>query len=78
MKGSNDMIKHQPVLLISIISPIFFFLIGIVLSTCILIIKKYIFVYEGKNISREGRVPSIKSSVFSVKRKKYIRNVAIH
>nr|XP_050865887.1 glutamate receptor 3-like isoform X2 [Vespula vulgaris] len=40
---SNHMIKHQPVPLISVLSLILFFSIGIVLSTCILIIEKCIF-----------------------------------
>ncbi|XP_046828271.1 glutamate receptor 1-like [Vespa crabro] len=42
IKKYDDMIKHQPVLLTDVISLIFFMLIGIVLSTCVLIIEKII------------------------------------
>ncbi|KAF7398501.1 hypothetical protein HZH66_006398 [Vespula vulgaris] len=43
---SNDEINHQPVRITSIISLIFFILIGIVLSTCVLIIEKCLFVHK--------------------------------
>ncbi|XP_043682404.1 glutamate receptor ionotropic, delta-1-like isoform X1 [Vespula pensylvanica] len=74
---SNHMIKHQPVPLISVISLILFFSIGIFSSICILIIEKCIFVRKEKNISMKDRIPSIKSSVLYVKRKKSIRNLAV-
>ncbi|XP_047350366.1 probable glutamate receptor [Vespa velutina] len=41
--GSNDTIKHQPVDITSVIILIFFILIGIVLSICILFVERYIF-----------------------------------
>ncbi|XP_043682444.1 glutamate receptor 1-like [Vespula pensylvanica] len=63
-KKSNNLIKYQPVPLISVIPLISFFLIGIFLSTCILIIEKCIFVCKGKNNSMIHRIPSIKSSIF--------------
>ncbi|XP_046828221.1 probable glutamate receptor isoform X2 [Vespa crabro] len=50
-KKSNDMIKHQPVPVTSVISLLIFILIGIVLSTCILIIEKFIFTHKRKKIS---------------------------
>ncbi|KAL2713240.1 glutamate receptor 3-like isoform X3 [Vespula squamosa] len=74
---SNNMIKHQPVPLISVISLILFFSVSIVLSICILIIEKCIFVRKGKNISIEDRIPSIKSTAFYVKKKKSIKNFAV-
>ncbi|KAF7401103.1 hypothetical protein HZH68_006923 [Vespula germanica] len=49
---SNDEINHQPVRITSIISLIFFILIGIVLSTCILIIEKCFFVHKIQAHSR--------------------------
>lgn len=76
-KKPSDMIKHQPVPLISVISLLLFFSIGIVLSICILIVEKYIFVRKGKKISLENCVRSIKSSILYIKRKKSIRNVTI-
>ncbi|KAF7383177.1 hypothetical protein HZH68_015026 [Vespula germanica] len=52
-KKSNNIIEHQPVPLISVIPLISFFLIGILLSTCILIIEKCIFVCKRKNKSMQ-------------------------
>nr|XP_050865919.1 uncharacterized protein LOC127071083 [Vespula vulgaris] len=40
-KKSNDMVKHQPVPLIGVLSLFIFIQIGIIISTCILIIEKY-------------------------------------
>ncbi|KAL2713241.1 LOW QUALITY PROTEIN: glutamate receptor 3-like isoform X3 [Vespula squamosa] len=75
-KKSIEMIQHKPVGLISIIPLISYFLIGIVLSTCILIIEKCIFVHKRKNKSIVHRIPFIKSSVFHIKKKKIIGNIA--
>ncbi|XP_046828144.1 glutamate receptor 3-like isoform X3 [Vespa crabro] len=72
-KKSHDVIKHQPVLLISVMPLILFFFIGVVLSTFILIIENYIIVHKEKNISMVDRITSIKCSEFYVKRKKCIR-----
>nr|KAF7398285.1 hypothetical protein H0235_016293 [Vespula pensylvanica] len=73
-KKSSDMKKLQPVSLISVISLIFFFSIGIILSLCILIVEKCI--HKRKNNSIIHRNPSIKSSVFYIKKKKIIKNIA--
>nr|KAF7398292.1 hypothetical protein H0235_016300 [Vespula pensylvanica] len=40
-KKSNDMVKHQPVPLIGVLSLFIFIQIGIIISICILIIEKY-------------------------------------
>nr|XP_050865880.1 glutamate receptor-like isoform X1 [Vespula vulgaris] len=77
-RKSNNMIQHQPVSLISVISLIFFLSIGIILSTCILIIEKYIFIYKRKKISTVHNISSIKWSEFSIKRKKNLRNITKH
>ncbi|KAF7382234.1 hypothetical protein HZH66_013666 [Vespula vulgaris] len=63
-KKSNDLVKQQPVPLISIISLLIFIQIGIVLSTCILIIEKCIFARKRKKMSMIHHIPSIKSSEF--------------
>ncbi|KAF7382217.1 hypothetical protein HZH66_013649 [Vespula vulgaris] len=52
-KEFTDMIEYKPVRLISVIPLICFFLVGIVLSTCILIIEKCIFIRKRKNKSME-------------------------
>ncbi|KAL2749305.1 putative glutamate receptor isoform X1 [Vespula maculifrons] len=75
-KKSNSIIKHQPVPLISVISLLILFLIGIILSTCILIIENFIFVRKTKKMSMVRHIPSLKSSGFYVKRKKSLRNIA--
>ncbi|XP_047367689.1 glutamate receptor 3-like [Vespa velutina] len=72
----DDMIKYQPVLLTDVISLILFMLIGIILSICILIIEKCIFMCKRKNMSILNRILSIKLSEFYVRRKKVIRNIA--
>ncbi|KAL2712483.1 hypothetical protein V1478_018006 [Vespula squamosa] len=69
---SNNAMKHQPVLITSIISLIFFILIGIILSTCILILEKSFFAYKNKKDSMVERMPLKKSSEFCVKRKQKI------
>nr|XP_050866043.1 glutamate receptor ionotropic, delta-1-like [Vespula vulgaris] len=48
---STDIVEHQPVRLINVIPLISFFLIGFLLSTCILIIEKCIFIRKKKNKS---------------------------
>ncbi|KAL2713229.1 LOW QUALITY PROTEIN: glutamate receptor 1-like isoform X1 [Vespula squamosa] len=75
-KKSNNMIKHQPVPIISVILPLIFILIGIVFSTCILIIEKLIFARTRKKMLKVHHIPLIKSSGFYVKRKKSLRNIA--
>ncbi|XP_047367613.1 uncharacterized protein LOC124956187 [Vespa velutina] len=77
-KKSNDMIEHQPVPLTSVISLLIFILIGVVLSTCILIIEKFIFTHKRKKISMVHHIPLIKSSTFYVKGKKSLRNITKH
>ncbi|KAL2713242.1 LOW QUALITY PROTEIN: glutamate receptor 3-like isoform X3, partial [Vespula squamosa] len=72
---SSDIIKHQSVPLINVITLIVLFSIGIVLSTCLLIIEKCIFVRRRKNKSMVHRMPSIKSSVYHLKKKKIIGNI---
>nr|XP_050865552.1 probable glutamate receptor [Vespula vulgaris] len=74
-KKSNNMIKHQPVPLISVILLLIFILIGIVLSICILVIEKLIFARTKKKILKVHYIPSIKSLGFYVKRKKSLRNI---
>ncbi|KAL2713243.1 hypothetical protein V1478_016941 [Vespula squamosa] len=61
-KKPNDMVKHQSVRLTDVMSLIFFILLGVLLSICILIIEKCIFVYKRKNISILDRIRSTRSS----------------
>ncbi|XP_047349701.1 uncharacterized protein LOC124949128 [Vespa velutina] len=71
---SFGMIKHQPVCIINVMSLIFFILIGIILSTCILIMEKLFFAHESKKNSMVERMP-LKKLDFYVKRKKCIKNI---
>ncbi|XP_046821722.1 glutamate receptor ionotropic, kainate glr-3-like isoform X1 [Vespa crabro] len=71
---SFGMIKHQPVCIINVISLIFFILIGIILSTCILIMEKFFFAHESKKNLMVERMP-LKKLDFYVKRKKGIKNI---
>lgn len=72
-KKSNDMIKLQPVSLISVISLIFFWSIGIILSSCILIIEKKKLLRKMKKLSMVHNISWIKSSGFQIKTKKRVR-----
>ncbi|KAI4493411.1 hypothetical protein M0804_001587 [Polistes exclamans] len=47
-KKYNEVIRHKPVRITSVISLIFFVQIGIILSTCILIIEKIVFSHKMK------------------------------
>lgn len=73
---SNDEINHQPVRITSIISLIFFILIGIVLSTCVLIIEKCFFVHKSKKETMLNLISLKTSSVYCIKRNKNIKNIA--
>ncbi|KAL2713236.1 glutamate receptor 1-like isoform X1 [Vespula squamosa] len=75
---SNDMIKHEPIPLMGVISLFIFIQIGIVISTCILIIEKCIFACKRKKMSIVDYSPSIKSSRFYMNKKKNIRNITKH
>ncbi|KAL2712482.1 putative glutamate receptor [Vespula squamosa] len=72
---SDDEINHQPVRITSIISLIFFILIGTVLSTCILIIEKCFFVHKNKKEVMLDLISLKKSSVYYIKRNKNIKNI---
>ncbi|XP_035742760.1 glutamate receptor ionotropic, delta-2-like [Vespa mandarinia] len=74
-KKFNNIIKHQPVPLISVMSLLIFILIGIILSTCILIVEKLIFADKRRKMSMVHYIPSIKSPGFYAKRKKRLRNI---
>nr|XP_050852359.1 glutamate receptor 1-like isoform X1 [Vespula vulgaris] len=73
-KKLNFMLNHEPVHLSSVISLIFFILIGIITSICILIIEKYIFVRKRKMLIVHN-IFLKKSSGFYVKRKNNIKNI---
>ncbi|XP_046821639.1 glutamate receptor ionotropic, delta-2-like isoform X2 [Vespa crabro] len=75
-KNFNDMMQQQPVQIVSIISPIFLILIGIILSIFILIIEKYIFIRKKKKMSMVKRISLFNSLEFYIERKKTLKNIA--
>ncbi|XP_047349712.1 glutamate receptor ionotropic, kainate glr-3-like [Vespa velutina] len=75
-KNFNDMMQQQPVQIVSIISPIFLILIGIILSIFILIIEKYISVRKKKQMSMVKRISLFNSLEFYIERKKTFKNIA--
>ncbi|KAF7398500.1 hypothetical protein HZH66_006397 [Vespula vulgaris] len=74
-KNSNYVTQPKPVYITSVISLIFFVMIGIILSICILIIEKCVFFYKNKEDLIVKRMPLKKSLEFYVKRKKIINNI---
>lgn len=74
-KNSNYVTQPKPIYITSVISLIFFVMIGIILSICILIIEKCVFFYKNKEDLIVKRMPLKKSLEFYVKRKKIINNI---
>lgn len=75
-RRNYDMMKPRPIKITSVITLIFFFTIGIILSTCILIVEKCVFVYKSTMDSRVKHVPSKRSLDFHANRKNGIKNIA--
>ncbi|KAL2713230.1 glutamate receptor 1-like isoform X1 [Vespula squamosa] len=72
-KKSDDLIQYHPVPLISVISLLIFIQIGIVLSTFILIIEKFIFARKRKKMSMIHHIPKS----YSKKNKQTLHKVTL-
>lgn len=75
-RKNYDMMKPREIQITSVITPIFFVTTGIILSTCILIVEKCVFVYKSTKDSRVKRVSLKRSLDFYANRKNGIKNIA--